>query len=212
MISIKKFIFNSFQVNTYLLYDDSGDCIVVDPACYAEEDEKVLVSFMADNELTPVLQVYTHCHIDHILGLHFMQRTYDLPVVTHTEEVKILKNGHIMGQVFGFNREEFPGPDRTVEHGEALDFGNSRLKVFHVPGHSPGSLAYYSEEGGFALTGDALFEGSIGRTDLPGGNYDTLIDSIRLNLFTLPGETIIYPGHGDASTIEKEKTTNPFFE
>jgi glyoxylase-like metal-dependent hydrolase (beta-lactamase superfamily II) len=211
MVKLKRFIFNSFQVNTYLVYDNSGACVIIDPACDSQEEEVLLSSFMDQHKLTPIMQVCTHCHIDHILGLHFIKKKFKIPTLIHTEESSILKNGHLMGEVFGFHRETFPPADRILSHGESISFGNSMIKALHVPGHSPGSLAFYSEEGNFALTGDALFSGSIGRTDLPGGDYDILIGAIRTHLFTLPPETTIHPGHGEPSTIAREIAENPFF-
>jgi len=211
MIQLDKLVFNSFQVNTYLLHDETKDCIIIDPACYEKDEEEALAKYIYEHGLHPVLQINTHCHIDHILGIPFVREKYGISSQAHEQEQKLLNNGHIMGEAFGFHVGAFPKLDKTITHKEKISFGNSELVALHVPGHSAGSLAFYVEEEGFVITGDALFAGSIGRTDLPGGNYDTLISSIKNNLFTLPGKTTVWPGHGGSSTIQNEIDTNPFF-
>lgn len=211
MIQLDKLVFNSFQVNTYLVYDETKECVIIDPACYGKEEDDALAKYIEAHELQPVLHINTHCHIDHILGMRFVRDTYKLKTRAHESEQKLLANGHIMGEVFGFNVKAFPELDKHLKHSEKITFGKSEMSALHVPGHSEGSLAFYSEEGGFVITGDALFDGSIGRTDLPGGNYDQLISSIKNKLFTLPGKTTVWPGHGGSSNIQKEIDTNPFF-
>lgn len=212
MITLYKLVFNSFQVNTYLLYDETKECVIIDPACYEKNEEEALESYIAENGLKPVLHINTHCHIDHILGMPFVRNKYKIPSYAHEREQKLLNKGHIMGDVFGFNINPFPDLDKYITHLEKITFGNSEIIALHVPGHSEGSLAYYSEAEGFVITGDALFAGSIGRTDLPGGNYDQLIESIKNNLFSLPEKTVVWPGHGESSSIRKEIETNPFFD
>jgi hydroxyacylglutathione hydrolase len=212
MIQLKKLVFNSFQVNTYILYDESGECIIVDPANYEPVENQALANFISEHNLQPVLVINTHCHIDHILGINHVKKKYSIPFHTHQYEEKLLNNASLMGKVFGFNVEQLPMIDHFIGHGERITFGNSELWALHVPGHSAGSLAFHAPGGGFAITGDALFAGSIGRTDLPGGDYDTLIESITSNLFSLPPETTIWPGHGESSTIGNEIAINPFFK
>jgi glyoxylase-like metal-dependent hydrolase (beta-lactamase superfamily II) len=211
MIQLKKLVFNSFQVNTYVLYDETGECIIIDPANYEHADDQALSAFISEHNLTPVRILNTHCHIDHILGINYVKQTYGVPFHIHLNEEKLLKNAPLMGKVFGFSVESLPEIDHFIEHGENIVFGNTALRAIHVPGHSAGSLAYYAPDGNLAITGDALFAGSIGRTDLPGGDYDTLIESIRTNLFSLPPQTTIWPGHGPSSTIGNEIADNPFF-
>ncbi len=211
MIHIERMVFNSFGVNTYILWDETAECIIIDPANYSEEEDKIIESFIESHKLKPVLHLNTHCHIDHVLGSRFIREKYNIPFHTHREERTLLAKAPLMGEIFGFQIEALPEPDKTIEPNDFIRFGNSKLRAIHVPGHSPGSLTYYSESDGFAITGDALFAGSIGRTDLPGGDYDMLITSIRKNLFTLPPDTVIWPGHGDSSTIMKEIENNPFF-
>jgi hydroxyacylglutathione hydrolase len=210
MIRLEKLVFNSFHVNTYLLYDETKECIIIDSACYEKEEEEALVRYIAEHELQPVLHINTHCHIDHILGMPYVRDKYKIKSHAHESEQKLLTNGHIMGEVFGFHVSTFPELDKHIADSEKITFGNSEIIALHVPGHSEGSLAFYAENEGFVITGDALFDGSIGRTDLPGGNYDQLINSIKNKLLSLPGQTIVWPGHGSSTTIQKEILTNPF--
>lgn len=212
MIQLKKMVFNSFQVNTYLLFDETGECLIIDPANHDDTENKALTAQIREHNLKPVRILNTHCHIDHILGVHILMAEYDIPFNAHKEEEDILKNAPLMGDLFGFRVEPFEGLDGHIDPGEIIRFGNSELTALHVPGHSRGSLAFYAEQDAFAITGDALFAAGIGRTDLPGGDYDTLIESIGKNLFTLPHETTIWPGHGESSTIGKEIRQNPFFQ
>lgn len=212
MVQLKKMVFNSFQVNTYIIYDESGECIIVDPANYEPDEDRALSTFIAEHSLKPVMNLNTHCHIDHILGISHVKKTFSIPLHAHENEASMLKNAQLMGKVFGFQLEELPVIDHFIVHGASITFGRSELIALHVPGHSAGSLAIYSREGNFVITGDALFAGSIGRTDLPGGDYDTLIESISTHLFSLPPETSIWPGHGEPSSIGDEIAHNPFFK
>ncbi|MDF1570978.1 MAG: MBL fold metallo-hydrolase [Bacteroidales bacterium] len=212
MIQLKKMVFNSFQVNTYIIYDETGECIIVDPANYEPVEDQALSAFISEHNLVPVLNINTHCHIDHILGINHVKQAFNVPFRAHENEEKLLSNAPLMGKVFGFNVGHLPAIDHFIGHGEVIAFGNSELRAIHVPGHSAGSLAFYAPGGEFAITGDALFAGSIGRTDLPGGDYDTLIASISSNLFSLPPATTIWPGHGESSTIGDEIANNTFFK
>ncbi len=211
MIHLEKFVFNSFGVNTYILHDETGECIITDPANYDKEEDEKLLHYIKQNNLTPVIHLNTHCHIDHVLGIHFLKTKFNIPFHAHSEEMDLLGKAPVMGDLFGFNVKPLPKPDNYLNHNDIITFGDSALRAIHVPGHSRGSIAYYSKKNSFLLTGDALFSGSIGRTDLPGGDFDTLITSIRNNLFSLPPETTIWPGHGESSTIGYESENNPFF-
>lgn len=211
MIQLDKLVFNSFQVNTYILSDETGECIIIDPACYSKEENVLLADFIRQKNLTPVIHLNTHCHIDHILGMHFVRNRYKIPSYAHLSELPLLNNGPLMGDLYGFVFEPVPPLDKHLSHKDVISFGNSEILAIHVPGHSQGSLAYYSEKDAFLISGDALFKGSIGRTDLPGGDYDTLISSIQNNLFSLPVNTSVWPGHGPSTTILEEKKHNPFF-
>jgi hydroxyacylglutathione hydrolase len=211
MIHLDKLVFNSFRVNTYLLHDETKECIIIDPANYDTGEHMQMTDFIAQHELKPVLNLNTHCHIDHVLGINYIREHYNIPLHAHEQEKEMLENAPLMGQLFGFSVAPLPSIDKFIIHNDTISFGKSTLQAIHVPGHSRGSLAFFSAKDGFVITGDVLFENSIGRTDLQGGDYDTLIGSIRSLLFTLPPETSVWPGHGEPTTIEKEMKHNPFF-
>jgi hydroxyacylglutathione hydrolase len=210
MITIESLVFNAFQVNTYLVKDEEGNCLVVDPAFYSPEEERTFDDYIRDHELKVTGQVNTHCHVDHVLGVRHLKQKYQCPFRAHPNESGLLNNAPLMGQVYGLSVEPIPGIDELISDRDLIPLNSFSLHALLVPGHSPGSLSFYSPEGAFVITGDALFQGSIGRTDLPGGDYDTLIESIRSRLLTLPPETIVYPGHGEPSTIANEAMGNPF--
>lgn len=210
MIQIESLVFNSFQVNTYLVWDDTHECLVVDPAFYDETEVKVFDQTLLDKGLKLVGQINTHCHVDHVLGVRYIKSKYGFPLRAHREESPIVANVPLMGDMFGLSVEPIEGIDEFLEEHSQIMVGNHVLEALHVPGHSRGSLAYYSKEGGFVITGDALFQGSIGRTDLPGGDYDQLINSIRSKLLVLPPETKVFAGHGPSSSILNEISENPF--
>lgn len=210
MIAIEPLVFNSFQVNTYLVSDEEGNCLVVDPAFYTPEEEAAFDKYIIENGLKLIGQVNTHCHVDHVLGVRHINQKYQCPFRAHEKESGLLNSAPLMGEVYGLKVEPIQGIDDFVNDKDLIPLNGLSLHAILVPGHSPGSLSFYSPEGGFVITGDALFQGSIGRTDLPGGDYDTLIHSIRTRLLTLPPETVVYPGHGGPSTIGKESIGNPF--
>ena len=211
MIKIKTFVFNPFQENTFLLYDDTKQCAIIDAGCYSEKEKNELVSFIEKNDLEPVKLLNTHCHIDHILGNCFVARQYNLKSEAHQKDNIILENVVQHGRVFGVEAEQPPDMQIFLEENDIVKFGGSQLLVLHVPGHSPGSIVFYNEEQKFAIVGDVLFNGSIGRTDLPGGDYDTLIKNIKDKLFVLEDDVVVYTGHGPETTIGYERKTNPFF-
>lgn len=210
MLSIDTLVFNSFQVNTYVVRNEDGDCLVIDPAFYSPEELRSFDQYISSNGLKIQGQLNTHCHVDHVLGIKHMRNTYNCPLRAHPDEAALLNNAPLMGEVFGLKVEELSGIDQAVSDKESISIGKESLEAILVPGHSPGSLSYYSREAGFVITGDALFQGSIGRTDLPGGDFDTLIESIRSRLLTLPPDTIVYPGHGDPTSVKEELANNPF--
>ena len=212
MVKIKSFVFNDFQENTIVLSDESNRCIFIDPGCFVEQERKELDNFLKDNNLTPEMIVNTHCHVDHILGNNYLVDKYNLPVYAHVSDEKLIATAKEYAKLFGLNISSPPAVTSYLKDGDTLSFGNSSLSVIHVPGHSPGSIALYHLEQKFIIAGDVLFYGSIGRTDLPGGNYDMLINSIRQKLLTLPGDVIVYPGHGPVTTIQQEHDTNPFLQ
>lgn len=212
MTTIATFVFNAFQENTYVLYDDSNACIIIDPGCYSDEEKEELVSFISDKKLTPVRLINTHCHLDHILGNTIVAKKYQLKLEIHKEEEPILRAAPLYGDTFGFRPDIQPEPGKYIQHGDVISFGKSKLTVIHTPGHSPGGICLYSAIDNFIIAGDALFQYSIGRTDLPGGDYSTLINSIKTRLLVLPEDTTVYPGHGPETSIGIEKRMNPFLQ
>ncbi|MCX6270140.1 MAG: MBL fold metallo-hydrolase [Bacteroidetes bacterium] len=210
MIQLKLFVFSPFQVNTFVLYDETGEAVVVDPGCFDPREDLELVHFLNDNKLKPVLLVNTHTHIDHILGNNFVCQKFGLKPVIHRAGLPFLKNAGQYGGIYGLKIPDMILPERFLDHGDLISFGKSSMRVLYTPGHADGSLCFHSQEQLFALTGDAIFFESIGRTDLPTGNYQTLIRSIRDHILTLDDETWLYPGHGHETTVKHEKAHNPF--
>jgi hydroxyacylglutathione hydrolase len=211
-MKINRLIFNPIQVNTYILTDKNGDCAVIDCGCYNEEESGMLVRFLEKEKLKPVLLLNTHCHLDHIFGNKFMLEKYKLLTKASADEEENRLDAVEHALLFGLTMDPPPSVSEFITGDQEIVFANTKLKTLSVPGHSPGSIAFYSEEDEVVFTGDALFNGSIGRTDLTGGNSDALLKSIKTKLFTLPDNTRVLPGHGSETTIGKEKSTNPFFK
>lgn len=212
MIHVASFAYNPFQENTYVLYDETKECIIIDPGCYTLNEQKRLEAFIAKEELKPVRLINTHCHLDHICGNAFVSQKYGLHLEAHEGEQVVLDASVDHGKMYGFVFEPSPNIMHTIQEGDAIKFGHSTLKTLFTPGHSPASISLYCEQDKFVIAGDVLFFMSIGRTDLPGGNHDLLLQSIREKLFTLPDETIVYNGHGQKTQIAFEKLNNPFFK
>ena len=213
MIQIQTFIFNGFQENTYVLFDDTKECIIVDPGCYDNHEQEMLSNFVTENKLKPVLLINTHCHIDHVLGNRFVADKWKLDLAMHELDVPTLKSVKDYCKVYGFhNYEESPLPSHFLNEGEKVKFGESELDILFTPGHAPGHIVLYSKKDDFVIGGDVLFQMSIGRTDLPGCDFDTLIESIKEKIFPLDNKTIVYCGHGPATTIGFEKSNNPFLK
>ena len=210
MIAIQSFVFNAFQENTYIIFDETKECVVVDPGCYDDDEKKELSDYILDHQLKVRMLLNTHCHIDHILGNEFVKQKYNTKLYIHQTEEFVLNAQKIFAPHYGFNRYQEAKPDGYLVEGDVVEFGLQKFAVLFVPGHSPGHIAFYNEKEKVVLAGDVLFQNSVGRTDLPGGNHNTLIDSIHKKLFTLPDEVTVYPGHGGETTIGVEKRTNPF--
>lgn len=210
MISIKSFVCSPYQENTYILYDETHECVIIDPGMYNASEQNSLTSFIKENKLKPVLLLNTHCHIDHVLGNKFVSDNYALLPQFHEGELPLLTAVPSYAPQMGMNYEVSPLPEKFLQASGSIEFGNSRLEIIFAPGHSPAHLCFLSEEDNFLIGGDVLFYQSIGRTDLPGGNYETLISSIKQKLFILPDECVVYPGHGPSTTIGFEKQNNPF--
>ncbi|MFN6943637.1 MAG: MBL fold metallo-hydrolase, partial [Cytophagaceae bacterium] len=189
-MEIQSFVFNPFQENTYVLHDETKECIIVDPGCYEREEKEELVAYITNAGLKVVKLVNTHCHIDHVLGNKFVKEYYKVQLHIHPIEEQILRAVKVYSSNYGFYQYEEAEPDVFLEEGQKLKFGNTELDILFVPGHSPGHLAFYNKKDKTCIAGDVLFHRSIGRTDLPGGNFDTLIQSIQKKLFLL-GEEVI---------------------
>ncbi len=212
MLQIKILPFNPFQVNCYVLYDQTGECIIIDAACYGQQEQAILKGFIQEQNLKPVLLVNTHCHIDHILGNNFVAENWSLKPLIHKDGMEFLTNAVEYGQTFGFEIDKPVMPEEFLSEGQILRFGNQELQVLETPGHAAGSVCLYHQEEKFVIAGDVLFYNSIGRTDLPTGNFETLVKSIQSKLFILPEETKVYCGHGPSTSIGEEKRSNPFLK
>ncbi|MBI0398961.1 MAG: MBL fold metallo-hydrolase [Cytophagales bacterium] len=210
MLQIKSFTFNPFSENTYILYDETKEALIIDPGCYEKQEKGILYDFITEEQLKPVKIINTHCHIDHVLGNAFIKKTYNIPLWFHEKEEPILLAVGTYAPNYGFAQYQESTVDHFLQEGEIVKFGKTELKPIWVPGHSPGHLVLYHEASKNCIAGDTLFQGSIGRTDLPGGDHETLIHSIKEKLFSLPDEVVIHPGHGPTTTIGFEKLNNPF--
>lgn len=211
MITIKSFEFNYFQENTFLLYDDTREAVLIDCGCCRKEEEKELTDFILENKLTLKHLLCTHLHVDHVFGNGFIYKTYGLKPEANKQDVEKLPSPDEQAKLFGLRQHVENVPvEKYIVGGEIIKFGTSELQVLTVPGHSPGSIAFYNKKNGFTIVGDALFAGSIGRTDLWGGNQEVLVAAIHDKLLSLPDETVIYPGHGPETRVIDEKFNNPY--
>lgn len=210
MISIQSFTFGPFQENTYVLFDESKDCIIIDPGCYDHYEQNELAAFIDNNGLKPVKLINTHCHLDHVFGNGFVAKKYDLKLEINKHDKIVLDAYMTTAGLYNLRAEPSPAPSVYLDEGDIVKFGNSKLEILFTPGHSPGSITFYNHEQKFMIVGDVLFYGSIGRTDLPGGDYDTLINSIKDKLFSLGDDFKVYNGHGPTTTIGFERKNNPF--
>ena len=210
MIQLKCFIFNPMAENTYLLYDESKEAIIIDPGCYEKHEQEKLKEFIQKNKLKVNKLLNTHCHIDHVLGNAFVKREFGVNLWIHEIEKPYLKAVSSYAFNYGFANYESTDADKFLVPGEKIHFGHSELDILFVPGHAPGHLAFYSAKDKMLIGGDVLFQSSIGRSDLPGGDFQTLINSIKDKFYTLPDDITVYTGHGPKTTIRIEKSTNPF--
>jgi len=211
---IKQFTFNHFEVNCYVVVDEATrQCAIVDPASEASFEDAQLTQYIADKHLVPTLVLLTHAHVDHIAGLRQVCEHYKLPVTMHAEGRKLLKQAEAYGSIMGFAVDNMGDLKvSTIEDGEVLKMGETEIECRYVPGHCQGSMCFVLPADNAVLTGDALFHFSIGRTDLPGGDYPTLISKLKERVLTLPDEYTVFPGHGIASRIDKEKKYNSFLQ
>jgi hydroxyacylglutathione hydrolase len=212
MVQVQSFVFNPFSENTYLLFDETKEAIIIDPGCYDKSELTELSHFIEVNALKPVQIVNTHAHIDHVLGVAALKRKYNVPFALHKIDEPLLKAVKTYASNYGFSHFDEPEIDSYLEEGGTVKFGNTALKIIFVPGHAPGHVAFVSDSERFVIGGDVLFRMSIGRTDLPGGDHETLLSSIQTQLFTLPDDYKVYAGHMEPTTIGFEKKNNPFFK
>lgn len=210
MIYIKTFTFNPIAENTYVVYDDSAECVIIDPGCYFHDEKEELKHFIDSKGLKPVRLLNTHCHLDHVFGNKFVFDTYGLKPEIHEAEIPILADVPQRSIMFGIPSEKSPEPEKFINDSDLIQFGNTSFKAILTPGHSPGSISFYCEKEAVLFSGDVLFNGSIGRTDLPLANYDQLMQSIHEKIMNLPLETVFYPGHGPSGSLKVEKASNPF--
>jgi len=210
MLHIQCFTFNPFQENTYILWDETRQAVVIDPGCYTKSEQQTLVNFIASKELLVTKVLNTHGHIDHVLGNNFVMLHYKVGLATHKIVEQEISRVPSYAQMYGFEMEMCAAPDVYLADGDIFSFGNTQLAVLFTPGHSPGHISFFHQESKQLFSGDVLFQGSIGRTDLPGGNYKTLIESILSKLLPLGDDVKVYAGHGDTTTIGWERRYNPF--
>lgn len=209
---IKTFIFNPYQVNTYVVSDETKQCVIIDPGCYFDREKEVLTEYIEKENLTPVKILNTHTHFDHVLGNNFVSKTYNVDIFFHKDDEEIYNMAVHSAKTFGLHIDEPEKPSGFIKNEEIISFGKTKLNAIHAPGHSPGSLIFSNPEQKILFTGDVLFYESIGRTDLPKGNMQQLLKSIKEKIFTLDKTTSVFPGHGNATSIEHEIKYNPFLQ
>lgn len=210
MLTVKSFVFSPIQENTYLLYNDKKVCCIIDPGCYFSNERKELKEFIEESKVVPNLLLNTHCHLDHVFGNKFVFDTYKTILHIHEREKPVLAYAPTSGKNWNLPFDNYNSDLAFFKEGDVLRIGDDELKVLFAPGHSPGHVCFYCEAQHFVIGGDVLFKLGIGRTDLPGGDYSTLLNSIRQKLFTLPDDVTVYPGHGEFTSIGFEKQNNPF--
>ncbi len=210
MIKVEKFVVNPLAENSFVLSDETGESVLIDPGFFYREEKREIKEYIADNNLKPVKIINTHCHFDHIMGVEFIRSEFNVLFCAHADDSFWVEKATEQGNMYGFEMKPVASIDEFLVEKEYVNFGNSQLEIIHIPGHSPGHVVFYSKEDNFLIVGDVLFYGSIGRTDLPGGDYATLISNIKSKLFLLPDETKVYCGHGQETTLGFEKTSNPF--
>ena len=210
MLTVKFFTFSPVQENTYVVFNENKDAIIFDPGCYSPEEKKTLSQYIVQEKLRIVQLINTHCHLDHIFGNKWVAETYALELFIHPDEEVILAHGPEYGKMWGLPFTNYEGQLHFINEPDIIKLGEDELHVILAPGHSPGSLCFYNKDQGFIIGGDVLFRESIGRTDLPGGDHNTLLKSIREKLFVLPDNVEVFSGHGPSTTIGYEKKHNPF--
>ena len=209
-LNIRIFHFNPIQVNTLVCYDETKNGVIVDPGICSHEEQQMLLDFITKECITVKYIINTHPHIDHVVGNAFCTATFNAPLVMHEEGMPVYKNAPKDGAAFGFPACEYPLPNLFINEGESLNFGNQSWSVLYTPGHCAGSICLYDKKNRFVIVGDVLFAGSIGRTDLPTGNFNLLIQNIKEKLLTLEDDVLVISGHAENTTIGNEKMYNPY--
>jgi hydroxyacylglutathione hydrolase len=212
MLTIKKFTFNPVAENTYILYNEAKDAIIIDAGFYFDEEKQKMQDFININGLSLVQLLNTHAHLDHVFGNKWIYENYGLELFLHPNEEQVLQFAPQSAQIWGMPFENYEGPLHFLENNDVVKLGEDELEVLLAPGHSPGSICFYCKKQKFLIGGDVLFRESIGRTDLPGGNHAALVENIQNQLFILPDDVTVYPGHGETTTIGHEKMHNPFLK
>ena len=210
MLTVQSLLFSPVQENTYLVYNEKGETLIIDPGCYFPEERSVLKEKINTKGLKPRMLVNTHCHLDHVFGNKFVYETWGLELHFHAAEQKVFDYAPAAGDLWDLPFQNYSGPIHHIKEGTKINVGEDELEILFTPGHSPGSISFYSAVGGWVISGDVLFRESVGRTDLPGSDFLTLKKSIRTQLYTLPNATHVYSGHGMPTTIGYEKQNNPF--
>lgn len=209
-MDIKSFVFNAFYENTYLLSSSNLETLILDPGCYEDFEKKELTDFIKTNKLKPIAIINTHCHIDHVLGNDYLKKLYNIPLWIPATEKNLLKSVSTYAPTMGIQDYQEAQPDKLLSEKDVITFGSEKLEILYAPGHSEGHLMFYHAADKSLMAGDVIFRESIGRTDLPGGNFKTLEESIKNQVYTLPEAVKIYPGHGPSTTVGHEKKHNPF--
>ncbi len=209
-MELKTFVFNPFYENTYLLYDENKEAVIVDPGCYEKFEQDELISFIHENDIKPLAILNTHCHIDHVLGNAFLKRHYGIPLWIPENEQEMFRSVEAYAFNWGIANYETSEPDHLYAEDETFELGDSSIRFIYAPGHSPGHMMLYIDKDATLIAGDVIFRESIGRSDLPGGDYATLESSIKQKVYTLPKDTNIFPGHGPQTTVGYEMMNNPF--
>jgi len=210
MLQIQSFIFSPIQENTYILYNELKECIIIDPGSYFDEEKDAMKTFIEQKQLVPKMLLNTHSHLDHVFGNKFIAETYGLKLQLHEKEKAVLEFAPVSGLKYNMPFDNYTGELIFLKEGDKIILGTDELEIFETPGHSPGHIIFYCRKQNFVISGDVLFQRSVGRTDLPGGNHQTLLNSINKKLLVLPDETKVYSGHGAVTTIGEEKKYNPF--
>ncbi len=213
MLKLEKFVFNPFSENTYIIWDDvTKESAIIDPGCYEDYEKEELKTFVTENRLSVKFLINTHCHIDHVLGCAFVLKEYKPQFYIPEKDIELLAGASTQGAVFGISIDQIPKAEKFIDEDLVLKLGEIEIKFLFTPGHTPGEYSLFFEKEKICISGDVLFQNSIGRTDLWGGDFSTLINSIKTKLLTLPNDTTVYPGHGGETTIGEEKIHNPFLK